>query len=317
MSRQERRHQQVVEDLVNDLLCSSSSFVLTTPQPAPQARRRRQRPLHLASPPRAASCIPLDSPHARGPSVPPAVASAEAAQAQQRSSLATTQRRAEAPDRSIDPVLFGKTSNRASTRRLEDGRGVSRGPTPTTSPNLRLHSRRRISTSCPDFSPLARLSVHSSPLAPAPRHKRVCVECAKCASRIRSDGKVHHAKADTREHDLAMRQTLSARPQSLPAHSPKHFSAEPLQPPRSLRPLPTGLPRAPSLRNVAAGLRSVHLRSAALAVIATFPLPRAGLGRAVSNADVALIQWEHHLRLEQAVQRRESGASLRRPVQES
>jgi len=51
----------------------------------------------------------------------------------------------------------------------------------------------------------------------------------------------------------------------------------------------------------------MHLRSAAQAVRATLALHGRGLGRTVSNVDVAMIQWEHHQRLGQALRRRESG----------
>ena len=51
----------------------------------------------------------------------------------------------------------------------------------------------------------------------------------------------------------------------------------------------------------------MHFRSAAQAIRATRILSRGVLGRTVSREDVAMVQWEHHQRLGQAVRRRESG----------
>ncbi|KAJ1481967.1 hypothetical protein T484DRAFT_1805658 [Baffinella frigidus] len=70
MPKDQQRHQQVVEDLVNDLLCNCSSFGSTTADPP--RRRRRMRPTHLASP-SGASYIPLGAPFVQGPSGPPSV----------------------------------------------------------------------------------------------------------------------------------------------------------------------------------------------------------------------------------------------------
>ncbi|KAJ1475983.1 hypothetical protein T484DRAFT_1826360 [Baffinella frigidus] len=64
ISQEQQRHQQIVEDLVNDLLSHSSSF---------PPRRRHQRPPHPADPSNAASCIPLEAPLVQGPSGPPAI----------------------------------------------------------------------------------------------------------------------------------------------------------------------------------------------------------------------------------------------------
>ena len=264
--------QQVLEDLVNDLLCSFSVFVSTIPAaPAPPPRRGRQRPLHLASPSRAATCIPLDSPLARAPTGPPAVAPLSP---NKHHHAALSPQHSVARKHPIDQgtggkLLFDRTSTRTSARLLKDARGASRGPTP-------------------DFLPLARSSVHVSPLAHAARHRYVCAE---------HSGKVHHAKADTIGQDPATPRTQSADSLSQPSQSLGHF--EPLQQARSLRPPPVEPTRAPPLRN---GLRSMDFRSAAQAIRGTFGVR----GRTVSNEDVAMIEWEHHQRLELAVRRRES-----------
>ena len=259
--RAQQRHQQELVDLVNDLLCHSSSFVSTTPEQDPPLRRRRQRLAHLASPARAASCIPLDSPLVRGPSGPPAVATMDISPQHGGASKALIGRRTSS-GASAQSTKAGSVTSTTSHDSLSHSREASAGPSPTTTPKhdlLRSHSRRQLvrgsSHKWGQDSPLA----HDSPPAlhsPHPRHACGHV-CAECAARAHSGGKVPHAKGTAAS---TLRRSQTAGSLSQPAHTPP----EPLRRAPSLRKIPavvrregarrsssTGeLTRAPSLRKI-------------------------------------------------------------------
>ena len=235
--QQDQRHQQVVEDLVDDLLCHSSSFVSTTAADPPR-RRRCQHQTQMASTSRDASCNPF----VWGPRGLPAVA----------------------PALPTDQISSG-----ASVKRIQ----VWSAASPTTSKkhdSLRSQSRRKhVSThEWGRDSPPACTSKCDLPLARSPHLLHVR---GVGASRRHSDGEVHHAKDDTREHASS-----------------------------TMR-LPVELTRAPSLGKV----------TSADALIAIFPkraaraLPGGSLGKSVTNVDLAMLKWGHQKNLELASRHRQ------------
>ena len=275
----EDQHQQVMEDLANDFLCYRSSFVSTADPPRRRRRQRPERACESNSP--AVSCSQLDSPLVRSSSGPPAIAN----HAQKSSKGASPQ----------------STSSKHDSMRAPFARKF-----------LWTHKSR------PD-----------SPLPHAPRHQHVCVECA---ARARLGGKVPAAAADTSELGGTFQSSAIPRSQSEPlleARKPllhwaqrgrerarevgreresERESARARERESAQRPVaPVELPQqrvglaAPSLRNVAAGRRSVHLKAIAHALIATFSLR--DLPRGITNADVAMLAWEHTERLELAAGR--------------
>jgi hypothetical protein len=156
-----KQHQEVVEDLVNDLICHSSSFVSTPPDPP--LRRHRQRPAHLASTSTFAS--PFDT--ASDWQIEPALSSQDFF--------------ARPPP--IDQgngCPIGRTSSshsrgRGHSRERGHSRGASRGQSPATSARhdpLRSHSHRK-RLSAPQSGhdwPIARVSSLDSPHAPSQLH---------------------------------------------------------------------------------------------------------------------------------------------------
>jgi len=290
------QHQQVVEDLANDLLCYRSSFDSTTDPPR---RRRRQRPERVwEGPPRAASCNPLDSPLVRSP-IGPLVIAHPAQKAHTHAHAALSPQDGGARKHPIDHGIGFKRISKGCSPKISKGGspqtpGASTGPKSTTSPN---HDSLR--------PPFARkfLWTHKShsgsPLAHAPRHRRVCVECA---SRPHSDGKVHHAAADTSAHAIPRSQS---EPPPEPAKTLLHWAKRPaapqLQRANSLQELQVGLARAPSLRNNRLFAHG-HLKAVAHALIATFSM---SAPKGVTNEDVTMLAWEHTERL--ALGRRRSG----------
>ncbi|KAJ1488407.1 hypothetical protein T484DRAFT_1939246 [Baffinella frigidus] len=307
------QHQQVVEDLVNDLLFHAASFVSTTTASPP--RRRRQRPLPLEIPSGAASSVSLDAPLVRGPSASPAVAPPPRYPLQPPRTLngpvhslkeGNGERRGSSPTTSPQHhFLRAHSRERAPSRERAHSREASRDPSPTTAPqhdSLRSHSRRKFLW--------APTSGHKSLFAHAPhlRHLR-----EESALRAISLGNVRHAAPDTREHaSQTMHRSQSAEPPSPPAQPLGHTPVEQLQLEQSLAPIrrvPSGVPRAGSVRNVASGLRSVVLLKAAAHAIIAAGRDEGGKDRqgSITSADLAMIQWEHQERLELAARHRKGG----------
>ena len=134
-----------------------------------------------------------------------------------------------------------------------------------------------------------------SPLAHAPRHRRVCAECT---SRAHSDGKVHQSAADIGPPDMP-RSHSEPLPES--AKPLLHWAKRPLAPvvlerANSLEELQAGLAQARSGNNRIFAHR--HLKAVAHALIATISMrPPRDLPRGVTNDDVTMLAWEHTERL--------------------
>jgi hypothetical protein len=320
---EQQRHQQVVEDLVNYLLCHSSSFVSTTPAQNPPLRRRRQRP------PQSVLCNEVKEVERTVSSPLERTVISHRHSARRAFSTpgpASIQRdRSGSPAVAFSPQHRGarkppsdRTSNGASPKSIKDG--ASRGPTPTASPkhdSLLAHSRRKFLWTDSRYSPSARSSDPDSPLAHAPRHRHLCGECASRA---------HSREADARKHasPTMQRRTQSAEPLSQPAQPLGHFPVEHPRRAQSLRErTPSIRERAPSISirpsqptraaarrksNVASGLRSVHLKAVAQALIAG---KRMG-GRFDLHQDMAMMQWERQERMELAERKRQARAAQER-----
>ncbi|KAJ1467570.1 hypothetical protein T484DRAFT_1858370 [Baffinella frigidus] len=167
MPQDQQRHQQVVEDLVNDLLCNCSSFGSTTADPP--RRRRRMRPTHPASP-SGASYIPLGAPLVQGTSVPP----------------------------SVSPLaLPSPTTSPKYDSLCAHSRETSSWSTPTTSRSKYAVARSSVRDS---RSPVARSSGRDSPLAHSAHRRHAHAECASRAH-------MHHAKADKLQNASRRSQT--------------------------------------------------------------------------------------------------------------
>ncbi|KAJ1472833.1 hypothetical protein T484DRAFT_3395763 [Baffinella frigidus] len=184
-------------------------------------------------------------------------------------------------------TLRANSRERAYSRERAPSRAASKGPSPTTTPKhdlLRANSRRKLVSTHKwgNDSPLARSLGHGSPLPLAPQHRRVFSECTSPMPRAQTAG-----------------------PLSQPAHP--HILVEQLQPPqRSSRQLAVALARAPSRRNLAAGLaRSVDLKAVAHTAIASLPMMTRNY-----TADLAVLEWEHRARLELKARQRADRARL-------
>ncbi|KAJ1494842.1 hypothetical protein T484DRAFT_1926528, partial [Baffinella frigidus] len=266
----QQRHQQVVEDLVNDLLCLPSSFVSTTPDPRLSSsfvsttaetphRRRRQRPTH-----RASSCIPLDSPLAHPPDrASSASAACTATRTSSGASAACTASRTSS-GASAKTTTPTHTSLRAHSRERSHPRATSRGPALTTSPkhdSLRSHSGRKLVAThkwVHDLPPASSAGRHTLLYAPY-------------------DGQLNNAKADTSEDASPLRRSRSRQLQK--ANSRRQLA--------SLAPAPSRRDdTAVSSRHAAP--RSVHLKSAAYALIAAFPTRTRD-----HEACIAVMNWEN------------------------
>ncbi|KAJ1494010.1 hypothetical protein T484DRAFT_1928119 [Baffinella frigidus] len=304
-AQQRHHHIEELEDLVNDLLCHSASFVSTTADPP--RRRRRQCPKPLET-----SCTPLYSPLSSPSAVSP-----------------------------LGVVTVPEECG-VFKRSIKDGSVACRGPSPTTSPkqgSLRAHSRKR-SPSCEHAPSRERAPSRQASSGPSPKHDSLRShsgrklshqrECAECTSRAHAGGKMHHA--DTREHASSpvRRAKTAGAPLALLARpaqpTVEHIPVEQLQrgrlsrqlavaptpaPSRSHLPVPltrppsrrnlAALTRAPSrLHNVAAGPRSIHLNEVAHAVIACVRM-----GTRTHSTELAVLEWEHHARLELKARRRQ------------
>jgi len=304
------QHQQLMEDLANDFLCYRSSFESTTDPPR---RRRRQRPERACeSPSPAARCSPLDSP---GPIGPPVIAHP----AQKSHAVA-----ARAPVSSVEAIGVGgkrmmdPTSRGASAKSFI---GISpqtpnapAGPNPTSSTkhDLLRASNHAITPSARKFLWMLKSRADS---AHAPRHRHASAEST---SRALSGGTVPAAATETSHHAVPRSQSEPLRE---PAKTLLHWAQRPVAPVEiqratSLQKLHAALARAPSLPNIAAGRpnpKPKGFKAVAHAVIATFSLqreraptdlPRADSG--VTDADVAMLAWEHTERL--ALGRRRAGS---------
>ncbi|KAJ1494840.1 hypothetical protein T484DRAFT_1926519 [Baffinella frigidus] len=304
----QQRNQEVVEDLVNDLLCLPSPFVSTTPDPRlPSSfvsttaetphRRRRQRPTHLAL-----SCTPLDSPLVWGAHPPDGTSSGASAACTANPTSSGASAKTATPTRA---------SLRAHLRKHSHPRATSRGSTPNEScsgdvvaaPEVRSTSSRKLVATHKWLND----EVFTRSLGRgAPLDRLV---------QSHSDGELHHAKADTSEDASPLRRSQTALSRSKPAPpAPPSQPAQPAQPRRhweSLRAhsrqLKVSLAKAnsPSTlaslgRDDAAGPRSVHLKSAAYTLMAAFPT-----GRNHHEAGMAVLKWEMHERMELAERKRQ------------
>ena len=271
------KHQQEVEELVNDLLSYPPPFVSTR-----GSRRRRQRPS------RAASCIPLDAPVAWAPSRD-ALWNGEHAYApsSQRGGGHAHKVPSTQHSGARKPPIFERSSTGSSIKRLKDESGASRSPTPTSSPMQRdsLHGASRGPTPTP--SPMLRDSLHA--------HSRRKLLSLRSTHKPDLDSPLAHP------HQVAAST-------SVPSSSPTRRSQS--------EPLPTPslelLHRTPSLRNMVSGKRCVRLKAVAHALIATLPtrackddVPPSPVQRQVTSADLAVLTWEHQERLALAARQRE------------
>ncbi|KAJ1488408.1 hypothetical protein T484DRAFT_1783247 [Baffinella frigidus] len=227
---EQQRHQEVVEDLVNDLLCNCSAFL---------PRRRRQRPLHLRSPSSATSCIPLDSPLVQDPCGPPAV-----------TPLALPTERT--------------CSGAASAKSTKRGIAASTGPSATTKPKrdslAAKHSRRKLVpayTRGRDLPELTSRAHSGGKVLPAK------ADTSKDASPTFS--RSHTAMALSRPAQPARRQLTAAPTRAL---SHRDLTVAPNTSP-SLHSAPSRHDAAPTGRNVASSVHLKALAHAVIASTST------------------------------------------------